>query len=119
MQGDAEVAAALLEQAEQFLAAHGGEALAADGVALAPVVDVDVGPAGEAPGHGLRDGGVGVLDAAERLVGEDDAEAERVVGGVAFPDGDLVGGVELFHQGREVQPAGTAADDRDVHGGSS
>ena len=35
---------------------------------------------------------VGVLDAAERLVGEHHAEAERVVGGVALPHGDLVRG---------------------------
>src|SRR5580704_11505105 len=51
---------------------------------------------------------VGVLDAAERLIREHHPEAERVVGGVAFPDSDLVPGVQLLGQGREVQAARTA-----------
>ena len=46
--------------------------------------------------HLLGDRGVGVADAAEGLVGEDHAEAEGVVGGVALPDGDLVGGSSCF-----------------------
>lgn len=116
---DPEGAAALLEQAEKFLAAHGGEALPADGVALAAEVDVDVGPAGEPPCHGLGELGVGVLDAAECLVGEDHAEAEGVVGGVALPDGDVVGRVELFHESSEVEAAGATANDRDLQGGCS
>jgi enamine deaminase RidA (YjgF/YER057c/UK114 family) len=59
---------------------------------------------------------IGVLDAAEGLVGEHDPEAEGVVGGVALGDGDLVPGVELLGERREVQAAGTAAKDRDTHG---
>jgi hypothetical protein len=53
-------------------------------------VDVDVVPARELALHRAVDLRVGVLDAAERLVGEDDAEAERVVRRVALPDSDLV-----------------------------
>src|SRR6185437_3465133 len=60
--------------------------------------------------HGL----VGVLDAAQGLVGEHHAEPERVVGRVALPDGDLVLRAELAGQRREVQAAGTAANDRDA-----
>ena len=114
-QVDVELGAAALQQSQQFLAAHRGEALAADGVLLAPEVDVDVGPAGEALGHVLGDHGVGVADSAEGLVAEDDAEAERVACGVAFPDGDLVVRVQLLHEGGEVQSARAAADDCDFH----
>jgi len=56
-------------------------------------VHVDVVPAGELMPHGREDLAVGVLDAAERLVREHHPEAERVVGGVALPDRDLVPGV--------------------------
>ena len=78
------------------------------------VVHVDVVPAGEAARHPFVDHRVGVLDAAERLVGEDDAEAVRVVGRVALPDRDLAARVELLGQSGEVEPAGAAADDRDA-----
>ena len=78
-------------------------------------VHVDVVPAGELAPHGREDLPVGVLDAAERLVREHHPEAERVVGGVALPDGDLVPGVQLLGQGREVQAARTATQDRDAH----
>ena len=50
---------------------------------------VDVVPAGELALHLLVDDRVGVLDAAQGLVGEHDAEAEGVVGRVPLPDGDL------------------------------
>ena len=118
--GHAQLGDALLQDLQQLLARHRREALAADGerVALAAAVgqrDVDVGPAGEAALHPLVHDAVGALDAAEGLVGEDDAEAEGVVGGVALPDGDLVGRVERLHQRGEVEPARAAADDRDPH----
>ncbi|MBB5814458.1 hypothetical protein HNR72_005486 [Streptomyces collinus] len=73
--------------------------------------DVDVVPAGEVPLECLVDLPVGVLYAAEGFVGEDHAEAEGVVGGVAFPDGDLPCGVEAFEEGGGVEAAGAAADD--------
>ena len=110
-----EVAAALLEDLQQPLAAHRGEPVAAAGEHLAAVVDVDVVPAGELPLHRGIHSLVRVLDPAERLVGEHHAEAEGVVGGVALPDGDLVGRVELHGEGGEVETARAAADDRDAH----
>lgn len=79
-----------------------------------PVHDVDVVPAHELVLERRVHDRVGVLDAAERLVGQDDAEAEGVVGGVALPHGDLAAGVEPFEQGGGVQSAGTAADDGDT-----
>src|SRR6185295_7982777 len=60
----------------------------------------------------------GVLDAAERLVGEHDAEAERVVGRVALPHGDLGVRSEPLGQRGEVEPARPTADNGNAHGAS-
>lgn len=117
---DAEAGAALVQDLQQPAAAEGGEAVAAGGVDAAAVDDVDGVPADELTAEGTVDLGVGVLDAAEGLVGEDDAEAEGVVGGVALVNGDRAGGVEPLEEGGGVEPAGPAADDRDApHGGSA
>ncbi len=118
VQGDTERLAALLEDLQEPLPAHRGEAVAPAGDDLAAVVDVDVVPAGELPLHAGIDRRVGVLDAAQRLVGEHDAEAERVVGGVPLPDGYLVARAELPGEGGEIQPARAAAHDRDPHAAS-
>lgn len=98
------------------MAAEGGEAVAAGALHGAAVDDVDVVPAHELPLQRGVDGGVGVLDAAEGLVGEHDAEAVRAVRCVALVDGDRAGGVEPLEERRGVQPAGPAADDRGPHG---
>src|SRR4051812_21969763 len=78
-------------------------------------MDVDLAPAHEPP----RDLGVGLgvrgLEGGERLVAEDDPEAERVVGRVALVDDHLVRGVEALEEDREIQPARAAARDRDPH----
>lgn len=66
--------------------------------------------------QGAEDDRVGVLDAAERLVGEHNAEAEGVLGRAALPDGDVAFGVEAFEQCGRVEPAGAAADDGHPHG---
>ncbi|CAM5697429.1 hypothetical protein SVIOM342S_06110 [Streptomyces violaceorubidus] len=107
----AEVAAAVVQDAEEAAAAEGGEAVSSGGVAGASVI-VDVVPADEVRLQGLVDDRVGVFDAAEGLVGEDDAEAEGVVGGVALVDGDLTDGVEALEEGGGVEAAGASADDR-------
>ena len=112
---DAELAAPRLEDLQQPLAAHRREAVPAAGDHLAAEVHVDVVPAGELARHRAVDRRVGVLDAAERLVGEHHAEAEGVVGGVALPHGDLVAGVELLGERREVQSARPAPDNRNSH----
>ena len=78
-------------------------------------MDVDVVPVterGEDLGVGF---GVRRFEVAERLVGEDDAPAERVVRQVALDDGDLVPRVGLFQQQREIQARGAATDAEDAH----
>ncbi|EPJ37289.1 hypothetical protein STAFG_5643 [Streptomyces afghaniensis 772] len=109
---DTEFAAAGVEDVEEALAAEGGESVAAGGVAGVAVDDVDVVPADEVPLEGLVDLGVCVFYAAEGFVGEDHAEAEGVVGGVSFPDGDVAGGIQAFEEGGGVEAAGASADDR-------
>lgn len=113
---DAEGAAAVVQDPQEPAAAEGGETVSAGGLAGASVDDVDVVPADEVGLEGRVDGRVGVFDAAECLVGEDDSEAEGVVGGVAFPDGDLAVGGEAFEEGGGVEAAGASADDRDAVG---
>jgi hypothetical protein len=113
---DAEVGAAALEDAEQLLAAHRREAVPAGRRRRPPVVHVDVVPAGEVPLHLGEHLWIGVLDPAERLVGEDDAEPEGVVRSVALPDGHLVARVELLDERGEVEASRASADDGDAHG---
>lgn len=88
----------------------------AGGKGSAAEVHVDVVPPGELAAHGREDLPIGVLDAAEGLIGEHDPETEGVVGGVTFGDRDLVPRVQLLGERREVQAAGTTAKDRDTHG---
>src|SRR5581483_6517378 len=70
---------------------------------------------GEAPPDALvRDGVVG-LEGIERLVGEDDAEAEGVVRPVALVHRDVPARPGLLRQQREVQPARASPYDGDFH----
>ena len=78
----------------------------AAGVHLALEVDVDVVPARELALHPAVDRGVGMLDAAERLIGENDAESESVVGCVALPHGDLVPGSSCLASAEKYRPPG-------------
>src|SRR3954471_14337095 len=104
-----------LEDVEQVHARERREAVAAAREHLAAVVDVDLGPAREAPGDLVVGLAVGGLERGQRLVGEHDAEAERVVGRVALVDRHLVRRVELLEQDRQVEPGGPTADDRGPH----
>jgi hypothetical protein len=104
-----------LQDVQQALAAHRGQTVAARGERCAAVALVDIVPAGELVPHRVEDRGVGMLDAAERLVGEHESEDEGVVRGVALPYGDLVPGVQLLGQRREVQAGGGATGYRDTH----
>lgn len=103
-----------MQDLQEAAAAERGETVTAGGLGVAAVDDVYVVPPDELLLERAVDRGVGVLDAAERLVGEDDAEAEGVVGGVALPEGDIALRVQPLEQRRGVEPAGAAADDGDA-----
>lgn len=107
-----EGAAAVVEDLQEAAAAEGGEAVSSGGVAGVAVDDVDVVPADEFRLEGGVDLRVRVFDAAEGFVGEDDAEAEGVVGGVAFPHGDVAVRLKPFEEGGCVEAAGASSDDR-------
>ena len=55
------------------------------------------------------------VEVAERLVGEDHAPAERVVGPVALDDHDLVARIAPLHRDREVKPGWSAAEAGNAH----
>ena len=110
----AELLASFAQDREQALPADGRETVAAGREHLLLEVDVDVVPNGKAPGESLVEGRVGVLDSAQRLVGEDDAEPERVVSRIALPHLDPVFRVQELGQRRQVQTRRSASDDCDV-----
>ena len=114
---DAELAGALLKEPQQGRARAAAEAIAADAMSLALEVDFDVVPIGEI----VSDRPVGLavvfLERRQRFVGKHHPEPERIVGPVALEYGDLRGRPRIFHQDREIEPCGPAADDMDVHPG--
>ncbi len=115
MEADPELAGALLEDAQQPLAADADEAVAGRAHRLAVDMDLDIVPMGELVlDDGARDRIVGhqILD---RLVGEDDSPAERVVGSVALEKVDVVRRLAQLHRNREIEPGGSAAEARDAH----
>src|SRR5206468_297764 len=115
MEADTEAARPLLQDRQQPLAADADEAVAGRADRLAVNVDLDIVPMGEfalddrARDRIVRDQ---ILD---RLVGEDDAPAERVVGAVALEEVDLLRGVAQLHRNRESEPGGPAAQASDPH----
>ena len=112
----ADLFAAPLQDVEQALAADAAKAVSARGDLRAADVDLDVVPVREAVEDLRRAFGVGGLQVAERLVGEDDAPAEGVVGLVAFDHDDLVRRILPFHEQREIEAGGAPADADDLHG---
>ena len=69
--------------------------------------------------EGARDRALGVgirlREVGEGRIGEDDPEAEGIVGPVALDHRDVVGGVGLLHEQGEVEPRRTGADADDLH----
>ena len=115
LQLDAERARPLLEDVEQALARDAGEAVAAGADDVPLEVDVDVVPVLEAVLD--RRGALRVVlpEIVERLVGEDHAPAERVVGAVALDHENVVRRIAQLHRDREIQTGRAAADAHDPH----
>ena len=111
---DPELLAPFLEDRQQPLPADGCEPVPARGEDMATVMDVDVVPDRKILGESVVEGGVRMLDATERLVGEDDAETECIVRRVSLPDLDLVLRVQELEQRRQIKPRRPATDDRDA-----
>ena len=58
---------------------------------------------------------IGMLDATERLIREDDTKTEGIVMGVALPHGDRSSRIELLGERRKIQSARPAPDNRNSH----
>ena len=95
-----------LQDVEQRLPRQAREAVPGRGTISPLIVDLDVVPVGERAADRLVGLAVGLREALQRRVGEDHAPAEGVVRAVALEDGDLVRGVGLLHEEREVQARG-------------
>src|SRR5262249_6916157 len=113
--GDTEVEAAAVEDLEERQSCDAREAGSPDRVSFAAMHHVHV-----VPGLTIRaDPPVGLLvvlpEERQCAVGEDDAPPECVVRAVALDDGDPVRGVTLLEERGEVESAGSAAQDVDLH----
>jgi hypothetical protein len=114
-QPDAEILAARLQDVEQPLAANPAETVAARRDLAALEQYIDVVPVVERLQDRRGRPLVGSNEVAERLVGEHDAPAERVIRPVALDDDDIVRRILLLHQDAEVEAGRPAADAHDVH----
>jgi hypothetical protein len=113
----AQRAGPLRQHAQQRAARDADEAVPARRHHRAVHVDRDVVPAREVARECLVGRGVGRVQRRQRLLGEHDAPAVRVVGRVALEHGHAVRGIGLTQQRREVEPGRTTADDHDVQQG--
>jgi hypothetical protein len=101
MEPDSELARPRLEDVQKPLSADAGEAVARRAHEFA----LDDGARHRIIRHEIVD----------RLVGEDHAPAERVVGAVALIEVDLVRGVAQLHRNREIEPGRSPAQAGDAH----
>jgi hypothetical protein len=114
-QVDAELRATPVQQLQQPPARDAGEAVATGGDAAALEVDVDVVPVSELGEDRVGTHRVVGAEVVERLVGEDHAPAEGVVGSVALDHDHLVRRVAQLHRDGEVEPCRAAAKAGDLH----
>ena len=106
----AQFAGATLENPEEPLASDAAEAVAAGDLHRAAVVDGDVVPVGEVVADRLRADRIVAGQILERLVGQHDAPAERVVRLVALDDGDLVRRITRLQRDREIEAPRPASE---------
>ncbi len=115
LQRDAQLAAAVLQDAEQPLARDPGDDMPAAAYLGLAVAHGDGVPDDEALRNRLVAGVVGLLEGGEGAVGEDDAPAIGRVGRVALDHANLGARVVLLEQQRGVESGGSRAQDRDLH----
>ena len=102
MDRDSKLFAPGAEDRKKPLAADGGESMPTRCEHLAPKVHIDVIPDCEVLGEPLIEGGVGVLDADQCLVREDNTKPKRVVHRVSLPDLDPLVWVEELYERRQI-----------------
>ena len=112
---DADIDGASLEKGEQHPALHGRHPVAVAQVPLAAQPHFDRVPVHAVLGERGTQDRIGLVDALERGVREDDAEAEGVLGAVALEDGHLSLGVCGLRQRRREEPARTTTQYRYPH----
>ena len=115
----AELAAARLQDLEQPLARDRGEGVTPRAQLAPAEPDVDPIPARECVGDLEMRLWVRVAQRAERLLAEDDAEAERRVRRVALEHANVDAAIGLAQEDREIEPCWAAADDLDLHASAS
>ena len=111
----AERAGAFLQQPQQRDARAAAEAVAPNAMHGILVMDLDVVPVSEIRRDRPVAFEVVFFEGLQRLVGEHDAEAERVVGPVALVDDEAHRRPRLLRQNREVESGRPPADDVDFH----
>src|SRR6266550_8201824 len=111
MNADAELFTLCLQDVEQTKAGDAGKTVAVNRNLLIAMNDVDVVPGFKvASDLSMRDF-VGFTQVCQCASGKHDAPAKRIVGPIAFIDGDLVRGLCSLHQDGEVHAGRPAADD--------
>jgi hypothetical protein len=104
-----------LQDVQELLAADAAEAVAAGAHRAAVDVNVDIVPMVEGFEDLVGRLRIGFAQRSERLVGKDHTPAKGIAGAVALQYRDLVRGVLLLHQKREIQAGRAAAYAGDAH----
>ncbi len=115
MEFDTEFATAVLQNQEQLFALKTAEPVANRADDLATDVSVDRVPMGKVLAYRGKGHRIGSLKIAERGIGKDDAETERVIGSIALVDDNLMTFVGKFEQDAEIQARRAASDASDTH----
>jgi hypothetical protein len=105
---------AVLQDLQELQSRDSGEAVSMNRNLLAAMNDINVIPRFKVP----RDCSVRTSSSAARRLAKSFQKTtphQSVVGSIPLVDFDLMIGIGLFHEDREVQPRWPAADDVDVH----
>ena len=115
LQIDAEGAGAILQDIQQAFASDAAKAVAGRGDNRIAIMHRDVVPIDEILADKLRALRIVGVEIVERLVGQHDAPAERIVRPVAFDHNHIVCGIAPFQGNREIQSGRTAPQTYGAH----